>query len=61
MLRVGEAGHEASGSIAAVGEAVTEASSPAPPGDGDDGAPLAPDAPSESAPRAMRDADEEEA
>ena len=61
MLRVGEAGHEASGSIAAVGEAITEASSPAPPGDGDDGTPLAPDAPSESAPRAMRDADEEEA
>ena len=61
MLRVGEAGHEASGSIGAVGEAITEASSPAPPGDGDDGTPLAPDAPSESAPRAMRDADEEEA
>jgi hypothetical protein len=40
--------------------AVTEASSPAPPGD-DDGAPLDPDAPSESAPRAMRDADDEEA
>ena len=60
MLRVGEAGHEASGSIAAVGEAITEASSPAPPGDSD-GTPLAPDAPSESAPRAMRDADEEEA
>lgn len=59
MLRVGEAGHEASGSIAAVGEAVTEAAGPAPNG-GDDDALLAPDAPSESAPRAMRDADGEE-
>jgi ribose transport system ATP-binding protein len=59
MLRVGEAGHEASGSIAAVGEAVTEVAGPASTG-GDDEALLAPDAPSESAPRAMRDADEEE-
>ena len=60
MLRVGEAGHEASGSIAAVGEAVTEVAGPASTGGDDDEALLAPDAPSESAPRAMRDADEEE-
>lgn len=60
MLRVGEAGHEASGSIAAVGEAVTEVAGPASTGGDHDEALLAPDAPSESAPRAMRDADEEE-
>jgi ribose transport system ATP-binding protein len=60
MLRVGQAGHEASGSIAAVGEAVTDAASPPPPPDGDDGGPLPPDAPSKTPPAVRADGEGEE-
>jgi len=59
MLRVGEAGHEASGSIAAVGEAITDAASPTPTG-ADDGGPLPPDAPSKTPPAVRADGEGEE-